>query len=120
MAVCALWDLQLNAMQRYSLTRRLWIVTGCKLAAVFPPMLSIRTLQPVQRRSSGSLQGALQVMENAVAAASKKPEQAELLLSQDARNQLRKSEDDYRVFLAPFLHGPRSAIAKCLSIAHRH
>lgn len=67
-----------------------------------------------------SLQGALQVMENAVAAASKKPERAELLLSQDARNQLRKSEDDYRVFLAPFLHGPRSAAARCLFTFRRH
>jgi hypothetical protein len=83
-------------------------------------MLSVRILSPDPRPSLWSLQGALQVMENAVAAASKKPERAQLLLSQDARNQLRKSEDDCRVFLAPFLHGPRSAVARCLSMFHRH
>lgn len=54
-----------------------------------------------------AVQGALQALQDAVKAATNKPEKAEVLLSQQARKQMARSEDDFRVFLAPFLHGSR-------------
>jgi hypothetical protein len=67
-------------------------------------------------------------MQNAVAAAGKRPEQAELLLSKNVRDQLLLSknvrdrlacsEDDFKIFLAPFLHRDRSAVATTCLSAH--
>lgn len=54
-----------------------------------------------------AVQGNLQALQDAVKAATNKPEKAEVLLQRDSRRQMARSKDDFRVFLAPFLHGKR-------------
>lgn len=57
--------------------------------------------------SSARLQSSLANYKNAVEAAAANPQKAALLLDQQARRQMARSEDDFKVFLAPFLHGKR-------------